>query len=204
MKKQNIISWIALALSIIACIITWVRVDVYFTNDTFVGIMAGFMGACATIVVGAQIYNSIETSKKIKEIEALQKKVNNDIETLKQERETIVHFTINKTKISLGISTSRERPFFAYKQFFYAFKEALILDKTTFINSSLNNIEILCKRIKENRKLKLPSDFDLELCSPDKIKKHKSYPLVKDRYTKCYEIILETDKRCQEQSETAS
>lgn len=66
MNKQNIVSWIALALSIIACIVTWARVDVYFTNDTFVGIMAGFMGACATIIVGTQIYNSIETSKKNK------------------------------------------------------------------------------------------------------------------------------------------
>jgi len=74
MKKQNIISWIALALSIIACIITWVRVDVYFTNDTFVGIMAGFMGACATIVVGAQIYNSIEAKQSIKELQELHKK----------------------------------------------------------------------------------------------------------------------------------
>lgn len=66
MKKQNIVSWIALSLSIMACIVTWLRINVTITNDTFVGIMAGFMGACATIIVGAQIYNSIETSKKIK------------------------------------------------------------------------------------------------------------------------------------------
>ena len=57
MKRPNIVSWIALALSIIACIITWLRINVTITNDTFVGIMAGFMGACATIIVGAQIYN---------------------------------------------------------------------------------------------------------------------------------------------------
>lgn len=65
MKRQNIISWIALVLSIIACIVTWVRIDVYFTNDTFVGIMAGFMGICATILLGAQIYNSIDTRNSI-------------------------------------------------------------------------------------------------------------------------------------------
>lgn len=91
--NHNIVSWIALVLSIIACIITWVRVDVYFTNDTFVGIMAGFMGACATIVVGAQIYNSIETSRKIKELESLQTQINSDIKYLKEEREKSLHMT---------------------------------------------------------------------------------------------------------------
>lgn len=204
MNKQNIISWIALVLSIIACIVTWVRIDVYFTNDTFVGIMAGFMGACATIVVGAQIYNSIETSKKIKEIEGLQTQVAKDIEYLKQERELLVHYTKYKTSISLGISTINEQPVFAYKKFFYALKEALILNETSFINSSLHNIEILCPKIEKNKNLKFPSDFKQELYSPDKIKNYKSYPLVKDRYTKCYETILKAYKQCQEQSKTAS
>lgn len=66
--KKNWISWLALALSIVACIITWLRVDVYINNDTFVGVMAGFMGACATIIVGFQIFNSIETKRDINEL----------------------------------------------------------------------------------------------------------------------------------------
>lgn len=93
MKKQNIVSWIALALSIIACVIAIVRIDVYFTNDTFVGIMAGFMGACATILVGVQIYNSIDTRNsmnklnesfegKIKEVESNYHKRIGEIQTL--------------------------------------------------------------------------------------------------------------------------
>lgn len=93
MKWLKKIQWISLPLSIAAFVISWLRIDVYMTNDTFVGIMAGFMGACATIVVGAQIYNSIETSKKIKELEGLQTQVAKDIEYLKKERKRGDHFT---------------------------------------------------------------------------------------------------------------
>lgn len=74
MKWLKKIQWISLPLSIAAFIISWLRIDVYMTNDTFVGIMAGFMGACATIVVGAQIYNSIEAKQSIKEFQELYKK----------------------------------------------------------------------------------------------------------------------------------
>lgn len=67
MKSINskALSWIAIILSVIAMIITWLRVEVTIENDTFVGLMAGFMGACATILVGAQIYNSIDTKNSI-------------------------------------------------------------------------------------------------------------------------------------------
>ena len=70
MKSINskALSWIAIILSVIAMIITWLRVEVTIENDTFVGLMAGFMGACATILVGAQIYNSIDTKNSINNI----------------------------------------------------------------------------------------------------------------------------------------
>ena len=70
MKSINskALSWIAIILSVIAMIITWLRVEVTIENDTFVGLMAGFMGACATILVGAQIYNSIDTKNSINKI----------------------------------------------------------------------------------------------------------------------------------------
>ena len=148
MKKQNIVSWIALALSIIACIVTWVRVDVYFTNDTFVGIMAGFMGACATILVGVQIYNSIETSRKIKNIDNLQTKIGKDIDFLKNEKERIEHYINYRTLISLGVATIKERPIFALKKYLSALKEALYLNDAQCINRVLLNIENFCNRSK--------------------------------------------------------
>ena len=200
MKRPNIVSWIALALSIIACIITWVRIDVYFTNDTFVGIMAGFMGACATILVGVQIYNSIETSRKIKDIDNLQTKIEKDIDFLKNEKERLEHYTNYKTLISLGVATSKERPIFALKKYLNALKEALYLNDAQCINRVLLNIENFCKRAKEINPFTINKDsFDVNSYPPEKLQKFQSYPLIENRYKKCYNIIIELQKECQKE-----
>lgn len=203
--NHNIVSWIALVLSIIACIITWVRVDVYFTNDTFVGIMAGFMGACATIVVGAQIYNSIETSRKIKELESLQTQINSDIKYLKEEREKSLHMTKYGLNHSLGISTCISgNKFYAYDAFFTALEEALILDNTTYINGVLNNIEVLCNKIKSKSEKVVAKVFIIEKYNPKNLSKYNSYKLIETKYEEYYETIKEAYEKCIKQSQTAS
>lgn len=204
MKWLKKIQWISLPLSIAAFVISWLRIDVYMTNDTFVGIMAGFMGACATIVVGAQIYNSIETSKKIKELEGLQTQVAKDIEYLKKERKRGDHFTKYGIHFSLGLSTSTNNVFFAYASLGSALKEALILNTPNYINIVLSDMEILCEVAQNKKNLRPATAFNPEEYLPDNYIKYQSYPLIEDRYKKCYEIILEAHKRCQEQSKTAS
>ena len=155
-KKYKNVSWnkilniSSICFSSIALIVTVIRVEVHVENDTFVGIMAGFMGACATILVGVQIYNSIETSRKIKGLETLQNKINSDIEFLKEEKIKLEHYTNYKTFISLGVATSKERPVFALLRYFKALKEALVLNEASYINRALSNIEIVCKRIQNN------------------------------------------------------
>lgn len=79
MNKQIIIlSWIAIAFSITACIITFLDLDkAQITDDSFISIMSGFIGACATILVGAQIFNSIDTKNSINKInESFNNKIN--------------------------------------------------------------------------------------------------------------------------------
>lgn len=200
---HNIVSWMALTLSVIACIITWLRIDVICTNDTFVGIMAGFMGACATILVGVQIYNSIETSKKIKELEKLQSQINSDIIYLKEEREKGNHYTTFGTNLSVGVATMYSNAFFAYNALALALEEALILNNSHFIQVALSNIEMICN---DTYKTKHPvaKVFMPQRYSPEVFKKYPSYPLIEDRYKKCYETILETYRQCQEQSKNAS
>lgn len=203
MSKANIVSWIALALSIIACIITWVRIDVYFTNDTFVGIMAGFMGACATIVVGAQIYNSIETSRKIKELEKLQSQINSDIIYLKEEREKGNHYTTFSMNLSVGVSTMGDNIFFSYHTLAIALKEALILNKPEHIEIVISNIETLCKSM-NNRKDHIAKVFKPEKYKPELFKIYPAFPLIADRYQKSYNIAIKVYRQCQKQSKNAS
>ncbi|MBU3834752.1 MAG: hypothetical protein H9949_03255 [Candidatus Phocaeicola merdigallinarum] len=209
-KKKNISSntilsiW-SISLSAIAIIVTMVRVDVYFTNDSFVGIMAGFMGACATILVGVQIYNSIETSRKIKNIDYLQTKIGKDIDFLKNEKERIEHYINYRTLISLGVATIKERPIFALKKYLSALKEALYLNDAQCINRVLLNIENFCNRSKNTNPFTISKDsFDANSYPPEKLQKFQSYPLIEKRYKTCYNNIIKLQKECQEQSETAS
>lgn len=198
--NRNIVSWIALALSIIACIITWARVDVYFTNDTFVGIMAGFMGACATILVGVQIYNSIETSRKIKDIDNLQTKITKDIDFLKDKKERLEHYTNYRTFISLGVATSKERPIFALKKYLNALNEALYLNDARCINRALSNIEIFCRKSEVINPFTINKDpFNANLYKPENLEEYQSFPLIIDRYKTCYNKIVKLQQECQKQ-----
>lgn len=151
-KKKNIASntilsiW-SISLSAIAIIVTMVRVDVYFTNDTFVGIMAGFIGACATIVVGAQIYNSIETSKKIKEIEELQRHVTEDIEFLKKERKRGDHFTMYGVNYAIAVSNQEDAPSYSFILYIEALINAINLNNSDYIANVLGQLEIVSQII---------------------------------------------------------
>lgn len=199
-----ILSIWSICLSAFAFIGAFLRVDVYFTNDSFVGIMAGFMGACATILVGVQIYNSIETSRKIKDLETLQNKINSDIEFLKKERERGDHFTKYGLSHSLAIScTDSGNKYFAYDSYFSALEEALILDEPEYIYKVINNIKVLCKKLQSNPEKHVAKVFNIQEYDPKNLEEYKSYILIKNSYQDCYNIISEEYRKCIKQSQTA-
>lgn len=78
--KNNWVSLLASVLSIIALIVTFLRIDITISNDAFIGIIASFIGACATIIVGAQIYNSVEAKRLIRDVENRQNRLDENIE----------------------------------------------------------------------------------------------------------------------------
>lgn len=204
MKKLNaIIPWAALILSIIACIIAIVRIDVYFTNDTFVGIMAGFMGACATILVGVQIYNSIDTRNSInnlnksfnekinelnttydnrmRELKTLNNKINYDLvkaheklEQYKNEIEELSLATKRKINFSNAIALSTIQPYSSYKFFFECLKYELEKQNPKGTQLILSDLELLVKEIKN-----LPPHKKIYTKDKDKIK-DLNYDAIKD------------------------
>ena len=178
MKRQNIVSWIALALSIIACIVTLVRIDVYITNDTFIGIMAGFMGICATILLGAQIYNSIDTRNSInklnesfndkidklnitydnrmRELNVLNNKINYELikaheklEQYKNEIEELALVTKRRINFSNAIALSTIQPYSSYKNFFECLKYELKKQNPEGVKQILSDLKSLVQQIKE-------------------------------------------------------
>lgn len=204
MKKQNIISWIALALSIIACIITLIRVDVTVANDSFISMIAGFMGVCATLLVGSQIYNSIDISRRIKEIDNKLKETERAIQLLKEERDISEHYTKYNVHLVTGMSMSHHSPVYAFMQLFNALSEALYLKDAKAINKTFIELECLYDKMIRRNPFSPNRPFSYELYSPEKLMKYDLYPLIKDKYRILYEAIVKLYKQCQKKSESAS
>lgn len=231
MNKQNIISWTALVLSIIACIITWVRVDVYFTNDTFVGIMAGFMGACATILVGVQIYNSIDTrnsinklnesfEEKIKRLDTeyhqrlgdiqilknkLQKEnseLNKRLEQAKEERIANENMMQSYIHRVKGITLEKSQPFTAIIVFYQGLDCALKSQNIKTIHKALEDLETCVERIKKRVITNTIHSDNLDIIKPSNLSQYDIYPLIEEKYTTLYnEIIIIKTKALQKEQE---
>lgn len=212
MNKQNIISWIALALSIIACIITWARIDIYFTNDTFVGIMASFIGVCATILVGVQIYNSIDTKNTINKLEESFCSKIKEIDTDYNNRVKQLNTIINKLQYELenikkdkksnelkmqsyiyrthGISLIEFQPLTAFEYLYKSLELALQNDDIQDTTKTIQDFEAITKRIskKELTPTNTSHTILMKDMHPSKLENYKLYPLIKQKYTEIYNI----------------
>ncbi len=222
MNKQSIIlPWIAIAFSIAAGIITFLDLDkAQITDDSFIGIMAGFVGACATILVGVQIYNSIETrnsinklnesfEKKITEINSNHRKhvrelqvlnnqlkyniseLNKKIEQAKEER------TSNENKIQSyiyrvkGMTLEKQQPFTAILSFYRGLKCSLESNDITTINSALQDLATCVTRIESRKEIDNTTHADrLGLIKPSNLSKYNLYPLIEEKYKSLYTDII--------------
>lgn len=185
--KYKIISIIALILSAIACFIAWLRVDVTITHESYVGFIASFMGACATIIVGAQIYNSIVTSKELKEVRKTQtllskklKDTEEELQKAKNERAIAEKQMDSKIHLTTGIAFLHSQPFSSFRYFFYCLQISLELEDVYGISTSLSDIAYLLNILDENSNNINPFDYDkIELCNPDNLEKYKMFRLKK-------------------------
>lgn len=99
MFKNESLTAAAFILSLLAIVFSVANLKFSPSTDTFIGIMAGLMGVCATIMVGFQIFNSIDTRNKLQEIEKLQLRIKTDIEKIKEERNKGERFTLNSATL---------------------------------------------------------------------------------------------------------
>lgn len=78
MKTRPLLSIVALLVAVLALIVSIFRIipNVVITNDTYIGTIATFMGITTTLIVGYQIYNSIDFKGKVRQIELLTKELN--------------------------------------------------------------------------------------------------------------------------------
>lgn len=213
MKSINskALSWIAIILSVIAMIITWLRVEVTIENDTYVGIMAGFMGVCATILVGAQIFNSIDTKNSINEInESFDNKINklntdyklritNIDEIQKDLLKKLQDVNIESEKLftqmegsiflTTGLTFHDKYPLRAYKNYILGIDRYLKSEDIDNTNVCLHNIKDLIQNI--NPELVSKELFETEQIPQmiEYIKQNPKYATIKILFEELYKEI---------------
>ena len=191
MNKQIFISLVALILSIIACIITWLRIDVAITNDTFVGIMAGFMGICSTILVGSQIYNQIENKNQIEHTKKLQDDLKKDLENSKSQwmisekrMEALLQYTH-------GIALCDENPIYSFEYLYSALKNSLQYCSPNEINHIMHDLKTTSLRIEKrfsgnNANNPIFYSIKPDDMKPESLYKYPNYALINKDYTEAY------------------
>ena len=86
------LSLLAFVISLVALVVFIFKVEPYsvVSSDTFIGVIAAFIGISVTMVIGFQIYNSLDLKSKINAVEELKKTVEEQksrVEKLKIEQE---------------------------------------------------------------------------------------------------------------------
>lgn len=80
--KNNLISIIAIVISVIAIGFSLLRITpLEITSDTYIGIIATFIGIAVTMLIGYQIVNTLEIKKEVAE----QRKLANDLKQMSED-----------------------------------------------------------------------------------------------------------------------
>lgn len=185
--KNNKISLLALLVSVISLAIVLFRVEIYTTNDTFVGIMAAFIGICATFMVGHQIINSIELNRKISDINSTQIELKEELEKEKEERQkSNLQMRAYYLRVG-GISASMEQPFQAYFCFIEELKLFLDLKNIGEIKTTSANISNLVRRTTKMEVFGTKYIEDIESFSFYELEKYELFSLIKNDYIDAHE-----------------
>lgn len=220
MVKNNWVSLLALVISVVAVILVSFHVEVTITHETFIGIMASFMGAAATIIVGAQIYNTIEARRLMNDIRDQQNRLDTNVKEaykaigsidtkIENVNSRIAEFD---TKMDIadskfndiyslaafyqGVIVVKERPMEAYRNFIDALYWGLGSEQKSAIEPCFNYMNNMVEELEEMLITRIViQGWDIQLdkipVSLNLLKKHPKYGDLKQRF----EIV---ENRCDE------
>lgn len=67
MGKYKLLTILALILSVLSFVVSFLRIDIHITNDTYISLVLTLVGICTTIMVGYQIYSAINVKATMEE-----------------------------------------------------------------------------------------------------------------------------------------
>jgi len=187
MKKwsfAHLCAYISLAISVTLVVLWCCNVGGFtvVSLDSFVGVIVALLAIVVTLVVGLQIYNSIELNERIKKLNTLEEKLIKQDKTLKQQ--------INKSNhlitFIFGIEADREKSYIeAFRYYMASLRCSMLLDKPINVDHLLNDLETITSNIEESticviEKLNEIKEYDKAII------KSYSYDIIKFRYERIY------------------
>lgn len=199
--KENIklnwsfwLSLLAFVISLVALCVFICKVEPYsvVTIDTYIGVIAGFIGIAVTLLVGYQIYNAVDLRQRIRAVERLRESLENQqqqFEVLKNEQYEsieIIQARLFSEKFSMALE--------AFLHFHSAIIYSLSVDHKRegykwlldelegyMLNITHTTVMIACSCDEEKpKKIKELRGFYQEY--DRKIRNHPNYLYIRDRY----------------------
>lgn len=191
-----ILSIIATSFSIAALCITCPRIigenkGISLGFD-YLGVIVGVLSILVALLLGWQIFYSIDTKNRIAKIESLQTSLNEQLRLAKKrnlQAETETKYHISRMQ---GLSLFDKQPYTAYMAFFNALTVSLSIDGE-HVDNSLNDLRGVIHTIKSESLSKVNA-IDMEKIkdlTPERLNEHKPYKYIYENYLDIYRNIMD-------------
>lgn len=180
----HLCAYISLAISVTLLVLWCCNVGGFtvISLDSFVGVIVALLAIVVTLVVGLQIYNSIELNERIKNLNTLEERLIKQDKTFKQQNSKSNHLI----SFIYGVEAKREKEYIeAFRYYMASLRCSMLLDKPINVDHLLNDLEEVTANIEENticviERLKEIKEYDKV------IRKSYSYDIIKFRYERIY------------------
>lgn len=207
------LSIFAVAISAVTLILFFIKVTPNSVVDvsSFIGAIAAFIGISVTIVIGFQIYNSLDFKNKINELEELKRPLEELKQSLKVQKYQLETLKIEQEE---GINIIQARLFHgnanmeldAFLRLHIAIKYSLSVDhkddgyrwildelEAYMLNITATSFSVILGCVSKVDYAREVNKFkDLYKDEDDEIRRHPNYLYIKERYE---ELMLKFEKR---------
>src|SRR5574344_271283 len=191
-KKINWLNFIAIIIAIISLGFSLFKVvpNSTFNNDTFIGVIAAFIGISVTLLIGYQIFNVVEVREKIKKLDGMDNFMN-----------YLSHLTDGNSLLDQSLSATRMAT--AIKDKISPFKYTELLTSHIplfnaslyeFLQSDISKVDIAILQINSiasgNTKIDFTDDQSNNISNRyNYIIRHPNYPIIATRYKAMYDNL---------------
>lgn len=152
----------------------------------YLGLIVGVLSFLVTLLLGWQIFSSIDTKNKIEKIETLQNILKEKIDSFKEfqiKEEKKMRYHISRMQ---GLSLYEKQPYTAYIAFFDSLETALKINNSEYAYTSLNDLQGVANIIQKSKIANGSDDENIKSLSIDRLKDYELFSLIKDRYLSIY------------------